>query len=67
VIVVPALHGGLLGDPTVLPMVSSFLSGHDVTVPAGDSQLREAAELISGAAAAWRMPETSSACPSPAR
>jgi hypothetical protein len=67
VIVVPALHGGLLGDPTVLPMVSSFLSGHAVTVPAGDSQLREAAELISGAAAAWRMPETSSACPSPAR
>ena len=65
VIVVPALHGGLLGDPTVLPMVSSFLSGHDVTVPAG--QLREAAELISGAAAAWRMPETSSACPSPVR
>jgi hypothetical protein len=66
VIVVPALHGGLLGDPTVLPMVSSFLSGHNVTVPAGDSRLRQAAELISGAAAAWRMPETSSACPSPA-
>jgi hypothetical protein len=65
VIVVPALHGGLLGDPAVLPMVSSFLSGHDVTA-ADDSQMREAAELISGAAAAWRMPETSSACPSSA-
>ncbi|MGH3246805.1 MAG: hypothetical protein ACRDOI_11420, partial [Trebonia sp.] len=65
VIVVPALHGGLLGDPTVLPMVSDFLSGHDVTA-AGDSTLREAAELISDAAAAWRMPDTSSACPFPA-
>jgi hypothetical protein len=65
VIVVPAFHGGLLGDPAVLPMVSAFLSGHDVT--AGDSQLRAAAELITGAAAAWRMPETGSACPLPAR
>ncbi len=64
VIVVPALHGGLLGDPAVLPMVSSFLSGHAVTPTAADSQMRAAAELISGAAAAWRMPETSSACPS---
>ncbi len=31
VIVVPAFHGGLLGDPSVLPMVSAFLSGHNVT------------------------------------
>jgi hypothetical protein len=66
VIVVSAFHGGLLGDPTVLPMVSAFLSGHEVTA-AGDSQLREAAELITDAAAAWRMPDTSSACPYPAR
>ena len=65
VIVVPAFHGGLLGDPTVLPMVSAFLSGRNVT-DADDGQLREAAELITGAAAAWRMPDTSSACPSPA-
>ena len=65
VIVVPAFHGGLLGDPTVLPMVSSFLSGHDVTAP-GNSQLREAAELITGAASAWRMPDTGAACPYPA-
>jgi hypothetical protein len=61
VIVVPALHGGLLGDPEVLPMVSSFLTGHDVT-SADDSQLREAAELITGAAVPWRMPDTGSAC-----
>jgi hypothetical protein len=64
VIVVPALHGGLLGDPTVLPLVSSFLSGHDVTVP-GNGQMRETAELITGAASAWRMPDTGSACPYP--
>jgi hypothetical protein len=64
VIVVPALHGGLLGDPAVLPMVSAFLSGRSVTA-AGDSQMREAAELIMGAAAAWRMPDTDQACPFP--
>ena len=64
VIIVPAFHGGLLGDPSVLPMVSAFLSGRNVTV-ADDGQMREAAELITGAAAAWRMPDTDSACPSP--
>jgi hypothetical protein len=62
VLVVPALHGGLLGDPTVLPMVTEFLSGHEVT-DAGDAQLRSDAELISSAATAWRMPVTTSACP----
>ena len=62
VIVVPAFHGGLLGDPTVLPMVSAFLSGRDVT-DADDGHMRQAAELITGAASAWRMPDTSSACP----
>ena len=65
VIVVPAFHGGLLGDPSVLPMVSAFLSGRNVT--ANDGQLREAAELITGAAAAWRMPDTDSACSFPAK
>ena len=61
VIVVPALHGGLLGDPTVLPMVSAFLSGR--TVAASDDGMRAVAEVITSAAAAWRMPDTSSACP----
>ena len=61
VIVVPALHGGLLGDPDVLPLVSSFLSGHAVATP--DDGLREAAAVISGAAAAWRMPDTGASCP----
>jgi hypothetical protein len=65
VIVVPAFHGGLLGDPSVLPMVSAFLSGRSVTDP-GDGRLRAVADLISGASAAWRMPDTTSACPSPA-
>ncbi|HTW01032.1 MAG TPA: hypothetical protein VMF87_12100 [Streptosporangiaceae bacterium] len=63
VLVVPALHGGLLGDPSVLPVVAQFVSGHDVT-DTSDSQLRADAELITGAAAAWRMPVVSTSCPS---
>jgi len=63
VIVVPAFHGGLLGDTAVLPMVSDFLSGQPVTAP--DDSLREAAELITSASSAWRMPDTSSSCPYP--
>jgi hypothetical protein len=62
VLVVPALHGGLLGDPSVLPVVAQFVSGHQVT-DASDSQLRADAELITGAATAWRMPDVSSTCP----
>jgi hypothetical protein len=65
VIVVPAFHGGLLGDPAVLPMVSSFVSGRSVTA-ADDGHLRAAAEVINGAAAAWRMPDTNPGCPFPA-
>jgi hypothetical protein len=60
VIVVPAFHGGLLGDDRVLPMVSGFLQGRQVT---GADRMRVAAEVITGAAAAWRMPDTRSACP----
>jgi hypothetical protein len=62
VLVVPALHGGLLGNPTVLPMVAEFLAGRQVT-DADDAQLRSDAELITSVATAWRMPVTSSACP----
>lgn len=61
VIVVPAFHGGLLGEPAVLPLVSAFLTGSTVAPP--DSRLRAAAEVITGAAAAWRMPDTGAACP----
>jgi len=62
VLVVPALHGGLLGDPSVLPVVAQFVSGRQVSETA-DSQLRYDAELITGAAAAWRMPVASTTCP----
>jgi hypothetical protein len=62
VVVVPAFHGGLLGDPEVLPMVSGFLAGRPVSQP-GAGRLRAAAELISGASAAWRMPDTGPGCP----
>jgi hypothetical protein len=64
VILVPAFHGGLLGDSTVLPMVAEFLTGHPA-VPKGqdESSLRAEAELITGAATAWRMPETDRSCP----
>jgi hypothetical protein len=65
VIVVPALHGGLLGDPRVLQMVTSFLTGHTVTF-AEDNQMREVAEFITGLAVPWRMPDVGAACPFPA-
>ncbi len=64
VVVVPAFHGGLLGDGGVLPMVSGFLAGRAATPHGQDeSQLRVAAEVITSVASAWRMPETSAACP----
>jgi hypothetical protein len=31
-----------------------------------DDSLREAADVITGASAPWRMPDTTSACPNPA-
>jgi hypothetical protein len=62
VLVVPALHGGLLGDPSVLPVVARFVSGQQVT-DGSDSQLRTFATLITGAATAWRMPDVSTFCP----
>jgi len=62
VAVVPAFHGGLLGNGTVLPMVSAFLAGRPVAGQ-GEGRLRNAAELISSAAAAWRMPVPHPMCP----
>jgi hypothetical protein len=70
VIFIDALHGGLLGDRSVQRIVETFLTtgapGRDLDELAGGSQqdLRNAARLISGAAAAWRMPELHPACPS---
>jgi hypothetical protein len=60
VIVVSAFHGGLLGDAAVLPMVSRFLSGQPVSQ--SDPGMRQAAEMITGASAAWRLPDTRSSC-----
>jgi hypothetical protein len=57
---VPAFHGGLLGDPPVQGMVRDFLTGRQVD---GGQNLRTAAELLSSAAAAWRMPERSAPSP----
>ena len=71
VIFIDAFHGGLLGDRSVQRIVEAFLASG--TVPdrelaglAGGSQrdLRRAAQLIAAAAAAWRMPDLRSACPS---
>jgi hypothetical protein len=53
VIVVPALHGSLLGDYAVDRMAHRFLSHEDV---AGTQQMRDTAQVIAAAAAAWRMP-----------
>ena len=71
VIFIDAFHGGLLGDRSVQQMVEAFLASG--TVPdtglaglagANQQDLRSAAQLITAAAAAWRMPDLHSACPS---
>ncbi len=71
VIFIDAFHGGLLGDRSVQRMVEAFLASgrvadSDLAGLAGGSQpdLRSAAQLIAAAAAAWRMPDLHSACPS---
>lgn len=64
VVVVPALHGGLLGNPGVAPMISSFAAGHPAAAPnPGQGKLKAEAAFMNGAATAWRMPPTASACP----
>jgi hypothetical protein len=65
VIFVDAFHGGLLGHASVRQMIEAFLSTGTVSAGRASQQdLRTAAQLISAAAAAWRMPELHSACPS---
>jgi hypothetical protein len=61
VVVIPAFHGELLGDPAALRAVRRFLTDRSVT---GVPSLRTTAEIMAAAATAWRMPE--SAAPSPA-
>ena len=60
VLVVPALHGELLGDPVALRMVREFLTHHRVS---STSSLRTTAEFVAAAASAWRLPQA--AAPSP--
>jgi hypothetical protein len=60
VVVIPAFHGELLGDPAALRAVRRFLTDRPVT---GVPSLRTTAEIMAAAATAWRMPE--SAAPSP--
>jgi hypothetical protein len=64
VILVDAFHGGLLGHAAVQRMVAAFLI--DRVTPTDDSQadLRSQAQLISAAAAAWRMPALHPECSS---
>jgi hypothetical protein len=61
VVVVPAFHGGLLGNPQVLRLVVDYFAG-DKDLPSSQ-RLRTAAQVISAAAAAWRMPDLHPACP----
>jgi hypothetical protein len=60
VVIIPAFHGELLGDPVALRAVRRFLTHRSV---AGVPSLRTTAEIMAAAATAWRMPE--SAAPSP--
>ena len=53
-VVVPALHGGLLGNTGVQREVRNFLDGGAVH---SQAPINDAAELVAQAAAAWRMPE----------
>jgi hypothetical protein len=73
VIFVEAFHGGLLGDRPVQRLVEAFLTGgavsdRDLDELTGQSQrdLRNTAQLIASAAAAWRMPDLHPECPSSA-
>jgi hypothetical protein len=63
VLFIDALHGGLLGDAAVRPMIAAFLAGRPVTDDDQD-RLRREAQVIAAAGAAWRMPQLHPACQS---
>jgi hypothetical protein len=66
VMVVSGFHGGLLGNPAVLPVVARFLAGQPTaTAGPGQSRMRTTAEVITNLATAWRMPDVSVTCPAP--
>jgi hypothetical protein len=64
VLVMPALHGALLGDPPALRTVRDFLAHRPVSAGAG---LRSAAEFVAAAATAWRIPQATVPTPPCAR
>lgn len=57
-IVVPAFHGGLLGDKGVRVQVRTLLAGNR---PARNAFLRRAESIMSAASSAWRVPGLTSA------
>jgi len=61
VMVVAAFHGGLLGNPQARQLVVDYFAG-DKDLPSSQ-RLRTAAQVISAAAAAWRMPDLHPVCP----
>ncbi|HEY1623065.1 MAG TPA: hypothetical protein VGG16_04640 [Streptosporangiaceae bacterium] len=61
VVVVPAFHGGLLGNAQVRQLIVDYFAG-DKNLPSSQ-RLRAAAQVISAAAAAWRMPDLHPVCP----
>ena len=60
VLVVPAFHGDLLGDPLALRIVRSFLVRHRI---AESARLRTAAEIVASAASAWQIPRATTPSP----
>jgi hypothetical protein len=60
VLVLPAFHGELLGDPAALRMVRAFLYHQPVR---GAPALRDTAEFMAAAATAWRMPQPTEPTP----
>jgi hypothetical protein len=51
--VVPAFHGGLIGNPSTDGIIASALDGQ---VPSGSGELRDLDSLISASASAWQVP-----------
>lgn len=60
VLVVPAFHGQLLGNPVMLRMVRDFLNHRQVRASAG---MRVTAEIVAATATAWRIPQPSTPSP----
>jgi hypothetical protein len=64
VLVLPAMHGQLLGDPAALRIVRGFLHHQRVSATAW---LRTTAEIVAATATAWRIPQASAPSPPCAR